>query len=155
MGWGYQHTFKGKPLPGFVVAEGPTPGMHLWHHEYLARLMAWYSLRTGDPQYLQAFAESYRGAGPVRSGSYHGGTAVFLLLPWLQDRLWNATVTEQGIEAQAVYFGEGTPATGRVMTPSGPCDLTWTAPGQLEASKELRYTILDLTQATGSGTTRP
>lgn len=146
MGWTYQHLFKGKPLSGFSVPDGPTPGGHLYHLDYLARLLTWYSFKTGDPKYYEAFAESYLGAGPVRNGAYHQGTQVFLFIPWLQDRLWNATVTEHGIEIEAIYLGAHTPKSGRIMTPDGEREFIWTAPGKLHAPEDIRCTIVDLTK---------
>jgi hypothetical protein len=144
-GWTYQHTFKGKLLPGMTIPPGPTAGMHLLHLDYLARLMSWYSFKTGDPKYFAAFAESYAGAGFPRNGAYFSGTQVFLFIPWLEDRLWNATITEKGVEVAAVYLGPQTPPTATIATPEGPVEMKWTAPGQLAASKPVRSVVCDLT----------
>ena len=113
----------------------------------MARLMSWYSMKTGDPKYFDAFAESSAGAGLVRSAAYHMGTSVLMFIPWLQDRLWNATVTENDIAVQATYFGARTPKTGRIITPDGVKELTWIAPGKLNAPPDVCATVINLNRA--------
>ncbi len=150
MGWTYQHWFKGKPLPGYEVPEGATPGYHLFHLDYLARLLTWYSFRTGDPRYFAAFVDTYRGAGLARDAGYHHGTSAFLCIPWLEDRLWNATVTTGGVAVEATYLGSQTPKTGRILTPIGELVCTWTAPGRIQAPKDVRCVVVDLTKDRGT-----
>ena len=142
MGWTYQHAFKGKPLAGYTA---PVICAQLSHLYYMARLLTWYSFRTGDPKYFDAFAESYEGAGRARDGGYHHGTQVFMFIPWLQDRLWDATVTKKGIEVRATYLGERTPKSGSILTPDGDKKLVWSAPGKLKAPKGVHCKVEDLT----------
>jgi len=143
MGWTYQHAFKGKPLPGYIV---PVVGAHLMHLDYMARLLTWHSFRSGDTKYFDAFAEAYEGAGRKRDGAYHHGTQAFMFIPWLQDRLWDATVTKKGVEVHAMYLGGRTPKSGSIMTPGGDKKLTWAAPGKLKVPKGIRCKVTDLTR---------
>lgn len=144
IGWAYQHHFKGKPIPGQAVTEGATPGMGIRHQDYMARLMTWYSLKTGDPKYFDAFAESHEGVGPARDAAYHRGTSVLMFVPWLQDRLWCATLTEDGIAVQATHFGARTPKTGKIITPGGIKELIWAADGKLETPPGVWATAIRL-----------
>jgi len=125
LGWTYQHTFKGKPLPGVEVAEGPMQGMHLFHFDYMARLLPYFSFRDGDPEYFDAFAQSYIGKGPERVAGYWECTATLYFIQWLQAKLWNARLTEKGIEVQPSYFGERMPATAKLMGPEGDVEVSW------------------------------
>lgn len=132
LGWTYQHTFKGKPLPGHNPPPGPMPGMHLFHFDYMARLLPWCAFETGDPIYFEAWADSYDGRGPERSASYWEGISAFLFLPWLQARLWNARPTADGIHLDPADFGPRTPSEATVHTPYGPLHLRRGEDGSIE-----------------------
>jgi hypothetical protein len=140
-GWQYMHNFRGKTLPGITFPDGPTPGGFLGHKEYFARLLPWFSFLTGDPAYFDAFMESYQGVTTPRDAGYWLGTAVLTYLPWLQDRLWNATLSEDGVHVQPAYFGERMPGTATIATPDGPLELAWTGPGALDAPPDARCTV--------------
>jgi|GEM_PF-563544 len=144
-GWTYQHKFKGKKLPGVEMPVGPSPGQ-FQHMDFSARTLPWFSFVDGNPDYFDAFAQSYGDTGKARQAEYCAGTGTLIYLPWLQARLWNARVTSRGIEVNAVYLGERTPKTGRIITPDGPKDFTWTAPGKLSAPRGIRVTVTDLTR---------
>jgi hypothetical protein len=133
MGWTYQHQFKGRPRPGEVVTEGPTMGMHLFHFDYMARLLPYFSFRDGDPEYFDAFAQSYIGYGPKRIAGYWECTASLYFLPWLQAKLWKARLTENGIQVQPSYFGPRTPDTATVHAPDGDVQLAWKNEHELDA----------------------
>jgi hypothetical protein len=150
MGWTYQHDFKGKPIPGKTMPKGPTPDKYFLHWDYMARLMTWYSMKTGSPKYYDAYVDSNEGEGFVRHAAYHRGTSVLMCIPWLQDRLWSATVTKNGIAVQALYLGARTPKTGRIIAPDGVKELTWLAPGKLKVPKGVRAKIIRL-----RGTNKP
>ena len=143
MGWTYMHNFKGKTLPGITMPDGPTTGAHLFHMNYLARLLPWFSFLTGDQRYFEAFMDSYEAETGPRSADYWNGVATFTFLPWLQDRLWNARLTKDGVEAHPVYLGERTPATGTIATPDGPVTLSWSATGTVEAPKGFRGRVIE------------
>ncbi|MHB9106994.1 MAG: hypothetical protein ACYDCO_08055 [Armatimonadota bacterium] len=140
-GWTYMHNFKGKTLPGITMPDGPTTGMHLMHLEYLARLLPWFSFITGDPQYFDAYMESYEAGGPERQADYWNGAATLFFIPWLQDRLWDARLTEDGVVVRPSYFGDRTPKTGTIATPDGPVTLTWTAPDQLDVPEGAKVIV--------------
>ena len=142
MGWTYQHNFQGKPLADYPMPERPTPGMHLFHMEYMARLLPWMSFKTGDPKYFEMYMESYQGYGAARQGSYWDGPSLFLFLPWLQARLWNARLTPDGVEVHPAYFGPRTPVAGIIQTPDGPLTLTWKAPGELEEPEGVKCRVV-------------
>jgi len=125
MGWTYQHQFKGKERPGVTITEGPTTGAHLFHFDYMARLLSYFSFRDGDPEYFDAFAQSYIGYGPERIAGYWECTATLYFLPWLQAKLWNARLTENGVEVQPSYFGPRTPQSAKILAPNGELELSW------------------------------
>jgi hypothetical protein len=137
IGWTYQHLFKGKPLPDFTVPDGPTPGMHLNYLDYPARLMTWYSLKTGNAAYFDAFIQCAHAFTMKRNGAYHHGTSLFLLIPWMQDQLWQATLSDDGVHITATHMGERTPKTATIMTPDGPRTVEWTAPGVVTAPPDI------------------
>lgn len=142
IGWTYMHNFKGKVLPGITMPDGPTEGAHLFHLDYIARLLPWFSFLTGDPAYFEAFVESYEAQGPIRWSDYWGGVATLTFLPWLQDRLWGATLTEQGVEVHPACFSERMPKEGTIATPDGPLTLTWVTPDRVVASGNAACSII-------------
>ncbi|MCC7519562.1 MAG: hypothetical protein IT578_10295 [Verrucomicrobiae bacterium] len=126
-GWSYQHDFNGArrfydfekddwlELPG-----KKTP----WHHETLARLLVWCALRYGRQDYFAAWMESRRGM--VFSYTDHTAAATLQFVPWVQARLWNATLAGDRVQWRPAYFGAATPAAGRILTPQGPQEAVWT-----------------------------
>ena len=128
VGWTYQHEFLGKKIPG-VKPLGPTTTA-LYHMDYMARLLTFFTIRTGDPKYFDAFAESYAGSGATMLSGYGTCASTFLYLPWLQARLWNARLTEHGVEIDPRHWGPRTPATGRIMTPKSEVEVSWSADGK-------------------------
>jgi hypothetical protein len=147
LGWTYMHNFKGKMLPGVSMPDGPTTGGHLFHLEYIARLLPWFSFLTGEAEYFDAYMESYEAEVPTRMADYWNGAATLLFIPWLQDRLWDAWLTEDGIAVRPSYFGDRTPKTGTIATPDGPLTLTWTAPNQLDIPAGAACVIADVDPA--------
>jgi len=131
VGWTYQHVFKGKERPGIPVAEDRGADSHLFHFDYIARLLPYVSLRTGEARYFEAFAESYRGRGPERRSCYGECASTLYFLPWLQAKLWNARLTEDGVRVRPVFLGPLTPRTGTILTPDGPVEYSWTEDGKL------------------------
>lgn len=125
VGWTYQHEFRGKALPGVQTTPPPTQGMHLFHFDHMARLLTLWSMRTGDSKYYDAFAESHVGSGDTMVGGYYSCAASFNYLPWMQARLWNARLTESGVELSPQHWGPRTPDKARIMTPKGWLDVTW------------------------------
>ncbi|MHB9106592.1 MAG: hypothetical protein ACYDCO_06000 [Armatimonadota bacterium] len=133
MGWGYQHGYAGGrdfiQLNRGTVMTLPTPGQ--WHRDYLARLMTFCSLRFGDPAYFDAWAESFaalvkkRLDGPPHNSKDHCVTQTLQYVPWVQQRLWNATLDENGLKLNPVRFGPRTPAEGRIQTPDGEVAVRW------------------------------
>jgi hypothetical protein len=132
-GWSYQHGYAGRReyiqsnVSDTVIAL-PSPG--LWHREYLARLLTLCSLRTGDPAYFDAWAESYAGhATRLEREGYTSGDHAYAqcwqYLPWLQQRLWGATAGSDGLELHPVHFGPRTPAEARILTPDGIERVRW------------------------------
>ena len=96
----------------------------------MARLLTFFTIRTGDPKYFDAFAESYAGSGATMLSGYGTCASTFLYLPWLQARLWNARLTEHGVEIDPRHWGPRTPATGRIMTPKSEVEVSWSADGK-------------------------
>ena len=61
----------------------------------------------------------------------------------LQDRLWNARLTQAGVEVHPVYLGERTPETGVIATPDGPLSLRWKAPDKLDVPPGAACIVVD------------
>ncbi len=135
MGWRYQHDFDGQRRyfdgHGGTWWDLPGPRESMWHQNSLARLLGTCTLLTGDPAYLDAWAESYA-ANPDASGD-HGVVTSAHPIPWLQDRLWNARLTPAGIHVRPLHFGARTPGRGTIQAPDGPLAVSWTADGTVSA----------------------
>lgn len=130
MGWSYQHYFKGDVLFRQSSAGEwknlKDPNGPLWHVEYLARFLGFCSFAFSDPAYLDAWAESYEGhyaESPQIRGD-HGAVQVFQYIPWLQARLWNARLTDEGVAVKPFDFGNRTIRKAMIMTPSGSVEMT-------------------------------
>ena len=131
MGWGYQHDYhEGREFINFIGATPAIlPGNHLWHVEYLARLMMFCSLHFRDPAYFAAWEESYRGSYKDEGAGDHSCAQGFQFLPWLQARLWRAELTADGsVAARPVWLGARTPRSGTLVTPAGAVALSWETP---------------------------
>jgi len=134
-GWSYQHAYHfGREFiqitsPGDKISI--LPGDRQWHTEYLARVLPSQSLRTGDPAYFDAWAEAHEAAwrhiedtDEYKSGD-HGYAQVCQYIPWLQQRLWNATIGENGLQLDPKYFGPRTPKEATILTPDGEVTVQW------------------------------
>ena len=132
IGWTYQHPFRGKRLPGVEVP--PSLTRHLFHFDYTARLLPYFSFRDGDPRYFEAFLDSFEGCSERMLSGYGSCAATFTFLPWLQARLWNAEVTDQGVRVRPAGLGPRTPASATIFTPAGPVEVQWKE-GKVSAPK--------------------
>lgn len=130
-GWTYQHQFRGKSIPGFTPAPAPTQGMHLFHFDYMARLLPYFSMVDGDATFFDAFAESYEGNGEQTISGYYSCASTFNYIPWLQARLWNARLTADGVQITPRHWGTRTPTEARVMTPTGDVRVAWTGNNEI------------------------
>lgn len=117
----YQHNYRGgSDFYDFYSRQWvKLPGNELWHQEYLARIWPFCSLTFGDPFYFEAWAESYAAHGGLCRGDHELAQAC-QYLPWLQDRLWNVRLDDQGAwRVSPVDWGVRTPKKGFVQTPDG------------------------------------
>jgi hypothetical protein len=133
-GWSYQHDWNGGRE--FIQASKrgqfmtlPTPA--LWHQDSLARALGFQTFRSGDGSFLDAWAESY--ASERRTGGDHGLAASGQCIPWIQAKLWNATLTEDGIHIKPVHFGPRTEKSAQIMTPDGLVQVQWDEKGNVKA----------------------
>ena len=131
MGWRYQHDFNGERryFDGFGGNwwDLPGPTKTMWHQNSLARLLGTCTMLTGNPDYLDAWAESYE-ANPGASGDHQLVTSAHPL-PWLQDRLWNARPADGGLRLEPLHFGARTPSAASIDTPDGPVNVNWQPDG--------------------------
>ncbi|NLF16526.1 MAG: hypothetical protein GX595_04620 [Lentisphaerae bacterium] len=138
MGWRYQHDFDGQRRyfdgHGGSWWDLPGPSQAMWHQNSLGRLLGTCTLLSGDPSYLDAWAESYA-ANPGASGD-HGVATSAHPIPWLQDRLWNATLSADGIAVAPLHFGPRTPERARLQTPEGTIDLAWRPDGTIAGAAQ-------------------
>ncbi len=127
MGWSYQHDFDGEPrhldlhTGRFLQLCTPEDGM--FHQNSLGRLLGYCAMRFGQPEYLDAWAESY-GPNPGAGGD-HGVVTSGHPIPWLQAKLWNARLTEAGVTTDPFTFGPRTEPEATVLAPDGPLPVKW------------------------------
>ena len=97
------------------------PDDKLWHVEYLARFLGFCSITFNDPSYLDAWAESYEAyyKAEPEVKSDHAAVQIFQFIPWLQAKLWNAKLTDEGITIKPFSFGKRTARKASIMTPMG------------------------------------
>jgi len=135
-GWTYQHDYNGgrrfyDPYEAQWV-ELPTQGR--WHQENLGRLLAYCALRYNEPKYLDAWAESHR---PLTAEGYdHCVSAALQFLPWVQAKLWQARLSEDGMSIRPFHFGTRTPNEARIQTPEGAVTVRWGPEGVLQAPEQ-------------------
>lgn len=144
-GWGYQHEFDGKNRH-FDFQSGEwwdlprgEPGPL---HESLGRLMLTCSMHTGNPDYFNVWADTRRWDRKV--GGDHGLSATGQYIPWVQAKLWQATLTPDGIHARPSRFGPLTPKEATILTPQGPVQVAWNEDGAIDAPANVR---IDLSSA--------
>lgn len=140
MGWSYQHAYAGKrefvQINNGRAMQLPTPGQ--WHRDYIARLMTFCSLRFNDHSYFDAWAESLaafmkkRLSNPPHASKDHCVIQTLQYVPWVQQRLWHATLTADGLALQPTHFGPRTPVEGRIQTPDGEVIVRWVDEEQWE-----------------------
>jgi hypothetical protein len=123
IGWTYQYGFHGKPLPG--VKDQPNPTRHLFHFDYIARLLPYFSYRENDPSYFEAFLDSFEGRSDRQLSGYGSCAATFTFIPWLQATLWNAELTDRGVRLRPRAVGPRTPGRATIFTPDGPVEAKW------------------------------
>jgi hypothetical protein len=141
--WHYQNDTDGQPRHydpyGAKWVELPSPGR--WHQDNLGRLLTYCTIRLGDPSYADAWAESFEpdlkgDTGPQAKRDKfgdHGYSATQQFLPWVQARLWNARLTERGVEIQPLHIGPRTPREASLMTPGGRVTVRWNGDGSVDA----------------------
>jgi hypothetical protein len=118
LGWCYQHEFKGGRtyFNPFSRKSYPLPD-YAWHQENIGRLMLLCTQRFGDASYTTAWAESRATKRGERGDHYI--SSVLQFIPWVQDHLWRAKLTEDGISTDPTDFGPLTPNTAIIQTPTG------------------------------------
>ena len=141
MGWSYQHDYDGQnrcyEMYSARWIDLPLPG--LWHHETLARLLTFCTLRFDDPTYMDAWAASHAATG-IGTHDYIV-TAALSYLPWVQAKLWNAGLTADGIRIQPLHFGPRTPQQGQIMAPQGMIEIAWNDDGQISAPPQIEIDL--------------
>lgn len=141
MGWSYQHDYRGGR--DFLNTSGEVvqlPGPGLWHKDYLARVLTFCALRYGDAAYYDAWHESFVGTGGG-VGDDHAFAQALQFVPWVEARLWNATLSLDGIRAEPVWFGERTPRQATLLTPDGPVLGAWDETGSTCRAEDDRVRV--------------
>ncbi len=117
-GWSYVQDMGGgrEYHDVFSQTRSPLPSEPQWHQDTLARFLGFCTMRFGDPQYLNAWAESYR-----TSKIYwdHTVSSSMQFIPWLQARLWGAKLDCDEVKVSPVSFGPLTLETAIIMAPAG------------------------------------
>jgi len=148
MGWSYQHDYNGL-RQHFNARTGKGSdllGNKLWHVDYLARMLPFCSLRYGKPAYMAAWEESFRATTlkeNARQTGDHSAAQNVQYIPWIQARLWNATLTANGIDLQPVRPGDKS-GKATIMTPKGPVAVAWDKNGKCTATGPMKVRIKPL-----------
>ncbi len=130
--WSYQHFYAGmrehfRPNTGqYIILPDRIP----WCGDYLARILPFCSLITGNPAYFDAWAEAFNGKLHASKktrleGGDHATAQAWQYIPWVQQRIWQATQTPEGVQIAPTFFSPSTPREGTVLTPDGPVEVTW------------------------------
>ena len=132
-GWAYQHDFDGKrrhfDLQSGTWWDLPAGGPSQLH-DSLGRLMFVCSSLTGNPAYLEAWTDS-RDWESTTHGGDHALAATGQHLPWVQARLWQATLTPEGIRIRPSHFGPLTPKEATILAPDGGIPVAWNEDGSI------------------------
>ncbi len=136
--WAYQHFYAGmrehyRPNTGELIQ---LPDGIPWCSDYLARILPFCSLRTGNPAYFDAWAEAFayktrKTDTPTLGGGDHQTAQAWQYLPWLQQRLWMATWGPDELHTDPQRFGPYMPREGSVLTPEGVMAVTVNTDGTI------------------------
>ena len=139
-GWSYQHDFRGQPryYTHHLKQWSPLPSDGFWHQESLGRVLGFASLRTGDPAYLDAWAESRTTV--KHHATDHPVSAALQFLPWIQAHLWRTRLNGSDIHVAPIHFGPRTPSEARLHTPAGEQPVSWAPDGALRLPDGVRAT---------------
>lgn len=89
--WVYQVSHAGEPIGHRVDGSTYALNRSQWHVEYLAKLLAWASMRTGDPAYYEAWLEAYRLQADAPEMWDHNANKIVCNLTAQRAMLWRAT----------------------------------------------------------------
>ncbi|MBQ2955234.1 MAG: hypothetical protein IJE08_02110 [Clostridia bacterium] len=129
-GWSYQHYFKGQSefYEDSKWFNLKREHQDFWHWEYLARILTYCSVRTGEMKYFDAWAESADLFYAVRKKavSDHDAAQSLQYIPWMMATAVGARYTEEGVLVNAPKLGGHAPKRAVVFSPDGPveADLT-------------------------------
>ena len=125
MAWSYQHYFRdGTQFKDSFNKEWfdlKDPYQDFWQQEYLARILTFCSVRTGDPVYFDAWAETagiYYAARKTMN-SDHSAIQALQYIQWVQATITNARYTEEGLVCHPLPVGKRAPEFATVMSPDG------------------------------------
>ncbi len=120
-GWAYQHDFNGERRQhDFYTSKWiDLPTSDQWHHETLARLLTYATFATGRIDYFEAWAESHAGVASRPVAIDHEANAILQFIPWVQAKLWNARLSEDGVRFQPPPWLHAFARTATVHTPNG------------------------------------
>lgn len=119
LGWPYQHDYNGTNRH-FTVQTGEwteLPGEGHWYMDSIARLMTFATLVSGESRYFEAWEET-RATSKFENGD-HSTAATLQFMPWVQAKLWNARLTENGVSIAPVGFGARIDPEARISTAEG------------------------------------
>lgn len=124
-GWCYQHGFNdGRTYYNPFTNETRTLPDKGWHQENIGRLMLMVTQQSGDPAYADAWAQSFVGRKGGGGGDHYISSA-FQFIPWIQDHLWRAELTSDGVRIEPTHFGERTPKEAAIIAPEGELRVQW------------------------------
>lgn len=94
--WVYQVSYNNEDF-GYRFNDETYPlRTHRWHIEYLAKILTWASMQTGDPAFYEAWLESYMPSADSPDDWDHGANKVVTNIPWQRQYLWGVFPTSAG-----------------------------------------------------------
>jgi hypothetical protein len=95
--WVYQVSHAGEKYTYRLDGTRLPLGEGRWHVEYLAKLMLWAAMRTGDPAYYEAWREAYLPQAESPELWDHAANKIVTNLSAQRQELWRARLTSKAI----------------------------------------------------------
>jgi len=126
--WPYQWSFDGANTYPNLHGKPASLPVGRWHEDYLAKILGWASLKTGNPDYYQAWHESLLGDAR-RSQWDHRASKVLQNLTALRAMLWGATLCVDGVRISPRPDLTGGQLQARIASPMGELEASADEPG--------------------------
>ncbi len=117
--WVYQVSYAGKDV-GYRMGGKPYDlSRSRWHVEYLAKILAWAAMQTGEAAFYDAWFEAYAPHAEEPDDWDHGANKVLTNLPWQRQYLWAVLPSARGPLALSQTHLASDLEAATVSTPAG------------------------------------